>query len=76
MAQVPNLDNAPINLKSIRDQSLKELITILKNIRGKKCLVIDPKLGGSLSLIVQSSLLKAIISLYLYNELFTLLSLS
>ncbi|KAL3338286.1 hypothetical protein AABB24_030432 [Solanum stoloniferum] len=58
MAQVPNLDNALINLKSLRDQSQKELITILKNIRGKKCLVIDPKLGGSLSLIVQSSLLK------------------
>ncbi|KAF3685893.1 Vacuolar protein-sorting-associated protein 33 -like protein [Capsicum annuum] len=52
MAQVPNLDNAPINLKSLRDQSQKELITILKNIRGKKCLVIDPKLGGSLSLIL------------------------
>lgn len=130
MAQVPNLDNAPINLKSLRykylyimyfnayaylypqliilsqlsyrDQSLKELITILKNvrfiyiiwickmslllifqkfnrkvetsmeffclelqIRGKKCLVIDPKLGGSLSLIVQSSLLKATLSLSL-----------
>ncbi|CAN4105809.1 unnamed protein product [Withania somnifera] len=58
MAQVPNLDNAPINLKSLRDQSQKELITILKNIRGKKCLAIDPKLGSSLSLIVQSSLLK------------------
>ncbi|KAJ8542296.1 hypothetical protein K7X08_017162 [Anisodus acutangulus] len=58
MAQVPNLDNAAINLKLLRDQSQKELISILKNIRGKKCLVIDPKLGGSLSLIVQSSLLK------------------
>ncbi|KAL2548877.1 Vacuolar protein-sorting-associated protein 33-like protein [Forsythia ovata] len=58
MAQVPNLDNAPINLTTIRDQSQKELITILKNIRGKKCLVIDPKLSGSLSLIVQSSQLK------------------
>ncbi|KAE9464544.1 hypothetical protein C3L33_03538, partial [Rhododendron williamsianum] len=58
MAQIPNLDNAPINLTSIRDQSQKELITILKNIRGKKCLVIDPKLGGALSLIVQTSLLK------------------
>ncbi|WMV31629.1 hypothetical protein MTR67_025014 [Solanum verrucosum] len=34
MAQVPNLDNAPINLKSIRDQSQKELITILKNEHG------------------------------------------
>lgn len=58
MAQIPNLDNAPINLTSIRDKSQKELITIVKNIRGKKCLVIDPKLGGSLSLIVQTSLLK------------------
>ncbi|CDO99781.1 unnamed protein product [Coffea canephora] len=52
MAQIPNLDNAPINLTSIRDQSQKELLTILKNIRGKKCLAIDPKLGGSLSLIL------------------------
>ncbi|XP_057463477.1 vacuolar protein-sorting-associated protein 33 homolog [Actinidia eriantha] len=58
MAQIPNLDNAPVNLTSIRDQSQKELITILKNIRGRKCLVIDPKLGGSLSLIVQTSLLR------------------
>ncbi|KAI3705526.1 hypothetical protein L1987_75765 [Smallanthus sonchifolius] len=58
MAQIPNLQNGPINFTSIRDQSQKELITILKNIRGKKCLVIDPKLGGSLSLIVQTSLLK------------------
>ncbi|XLS51051.1 hypothetical protein HN51_011728 [Arachis hypogaea] len=49
MAQIPNLDNAPINLISIREQSQKELINILKNIRGKKCLVIDPKLGDSLS---------------------------
>ncbi|CAH2050881.1 unnamed protein product [Thlaspi arvense] len=60
MAQIPNLDNAPVNLSSIREQSQKELITILKNIRGKKCLVVDPKLGGSLSLIVQTSLLKAL----------------
>ncbi|KAI3508711.1 hypothetical protein L1887_23723 [Cichorium endivia] len=58
MAQIPNLQNGPINFTPIRDQSQKELITILKNIRGKKCLVIDPKLGGSLSLIVQTSVLK------------------
>ncbi|XP_030547030.1 vacuolar protein-sorting-associated protein 33 homolog [Rhodamnia argentea] len=58
MAQMPNLDNAPINLASIRDQSQKELITILKNIRGRKCLVVDQKLSGSLSLIIQTSLLK------------------
>ncbi|XP_047171852.1 vacuolar protein-sorting-associated protein 33 homolog [Vigna umbellata] len=58
MAQIPNLDNAPINLTSIREQSQKELLNILKNVRGKKCLVIDPKLGDSLSLIIQTSILK------------------
>ncbi|XP_028788975.1 vacuolar protein-sorting-associated protein 33 homolog [Neltuma alba] len=58
MAQIPNLDNAPVNLTSVREQSQKELINILKNVRGKKCLVIDPKLGGSLSLIIQTSILK------------------
>ncbi|PON36545.1 Vacuolar protein sorting-associated protein [Parasponia andersonii] len=58
MAQIPNLDNAPLNLTALREQSQKELVNILKNIRGKKCLVIDPKLGGSISLIIQTSLLK------------------
>lgn len=58
MAQIPNLDNAAINLASLREQSQKELITILKNIRGKKCLVLDPKLSGSVSLIVQTAHLK------------------
>ncbi|KAG8501920.1 hypothetical protein CXB51_004577 [Gossypium anomalum] len=59
MAQIPNLDNtSPLNLKSLREQSQKDLVKILKDIRGKKCLVIEPKLGGSLSLIIQTSLLK------------------
>ncbi|KAI4384398.1 hypothetical protein MLD38_002562 [Melastoma candidum] len=58
MAQIPNLDNSPVNLASLRDQSQKELIAILRNIRGKKCLIVDPKLSGSLSLIIQTSLLK------------------
>ncbi|KAK9913190.1 hypothetical protein M0R45_037014 [Rubus argutus] len=58
MAQIPNLDNAPLNLTYLREQSQKELINILKNIRGKKCLVIDPKLSGSISLIIQTALLK------------------
>ncbi|KAL0538594.1 hypothetical protein IC582_022742 [Cucumis melo] len=58
MAQIPNLDNAPLNLRALREQSQKELINILKNIRGRKCLVVDPKLGGSLSLIIQTSVLK------------------
>ncbi|XP_048421780.1 vacuolar protein-sorting-associated protein 33 homolog isoform X2 [Pyrus x bretschneideri] len=58
MAQIPNLDNAPINLTSLREQSQMELVNILKNIRGKKCLVIDQKLSGSLSSIIQTSILK------------------
>ncbi|AQK96102.1 Vacuolar protein-sorting protein 33 [Zea mays] len=58
MAQIPNLDNAPLNLAALREQSQKDLFGILKNIRGKKCLVIDPKLAGTLSLVVQTSLLK------------------
>ncbi|KAG6538606.1 hypothetical protein ZIOFF_003730 [Zingiber officinale] len=65
MAQIPNLDTAPLNLTSLREQSQKELLNILKNvrfhfpiIRGNKCLVIDPKLSGSLSLLIQTSLLK------------------
>ncbi|KAL7109739.1 hypothetical protein ACP275_06G194400 [Erythranthe tilingii] len=58
MSQIPNLENAPINLTAIRTRAQKELETILKNVRGEKCLVIDPKLSGSLSLLLQSSELK------------------
>ncbi|KAL7148569.1 hypothetical protein ABFS83_06G187400 [Erythranthe nasuta] len=58
MSQIPNLENAPINLTAIRARAQKELETILKNVRGDKCLVIDPKLSGSLSLLLQSSELK------------------
>ncbi|KAJ4800653.1 Vacuolar protein-sorting-associated protein [Rhynchospora pubera] len=58
MAQIPNLDTAPLNLNAIRDKAQKDLLDILLTIRGKKCLVIDPKLGGSLSLLIQFSRLK------------------
>ncbi|KAJ4834633.1 Vacuolar protein-sorting-associated protein 33 [Turnera subulata] len=58
MAQIPNLDNSPLNIKSIREQSQRELVNILKNIRGKKCLVIDQTLSGSLSLIIQTSIIR------------------
>ncbi|CAI0442664.1 unnamed protein product [Linum tenue] len=57
VSQIPNLDNSPLNLRSLREQSQRELVNILKNVRGKKCLVIDPKLSGSLSLIIQTSVL-------------------
>ncbi|KAJ4733269.1 Vacuolar protein-sorting-associated protein, partial [Rhynchospora pubera] len=58
MAQIPNLDTAPLNLNAIRDKAQKDLLDILLTIRGKKCLVIDPKLGGTLSLLIQFSRLK------------------
>ncbi|KAI3943955.1 hypothetical protein MKW92_047189 [Papaver armeniacum] len=58
MAQIPNLDNAPLNLTSLREQSQKDLLTILKNIGGNKCLVLDQQLSGSLSLIIETSILK------------------
>uniref|UniRef100_A0A2P2LXM7 Vacuolar protein sorting n=1 Tax=Rhizophora mucronata TaxID=61149 RepID=A0A2P2LXM7_RHIMU len=58
MAQIPNLDNSPLNLRYLREQFQRELVNILKNIRGKKCLAIDPSLGGSLSLIIQTSILR------------------
>ncbi|KAI3863482.1 hypothetical protein MKX03_005947 [Papaver bracteatum] len=58
MAQIPNLDNAPLNLISLREQSQNDLLKILRNIRGNKCLIMDEKLSGSLSLIIQTSVLK------------------
>ncbi|KAJ3706272.1 hypothetical protein LUZ61_009977 [Rhynchospora tenuis] len=58
MAQIPNLDNAPLNLNAIREKAQKDLLDMLLTIRGKKCLVIDPKLGGTLSLLIQFSRLK------------------
>ncbi|EPS70755.1 hypothetical protein M569_04003, partial [Genlisea aurea] len=58
MSQIPSLENAPINLTAIRTRAQTELESILKNIRGDKCLVIDQKLSGSLSLLIHSSELK------------------
>uniref|UniRef100_A0ACD5YAC3 Uncharacterized protein n=1 Tax=Avena sativa TaxID=4498 RepID=A0ACD5YAC3_AVESA len=58
MAQIPNLDNSPLNLTAIREQSQNDLLNIVKSIRGKKCVVIDPKLADTLSLILQTSVLK------------------
>ncbi|KAI3972435.1 hypothetical protein MKW92_029479 [Papaver armeniacum] len=61
MAQIPNLDNAPLNLTSLREESKKDLLTILRNIPGNKCLIVDQKLSGSLSLIIKTSTLKELV---------------
>ncbi|KAL0298923.1 UNVERIFIED_CONTAM: Vacuolar protein-sorting-associated protein 33, partial [Sesamum radiatum] len=58
MSQIPNLENAPINLSAIRYLFVLQFLLIIFKVRGEKCLVIDPKLSGSLSLLVQSSELK------------------
>ncbi|KAG6558151.1 hypothetical protein Mapa_000332 [Marchantia paleacea] len=58
MAQIPSLDHAPINLAALREQAQKELIQVLSSVRGKKVLVLDPKLSGPLALVAQPSLLK------------------
>ncbi|KAL0317336.1 UNVERIFIED_CONTAM: Vacuolar protein-sorting-associated protein 33 [Sesamum angustifolium] len=58
MSQIPNLENAPINLSAIRYLFVLQFLLIIIKVRGEKCLVIDPKLSGSLSLLVQSSELK------------------
>ncbi|KAL2631473.1 hypothetical protein R1flu_016159 [Riccia fluitans] len=58
MAQIPSLDHAPINLVALREQAQKELIQVLSSVRGKKVLILDPKLSGPLALIAQPTLLK------------------
>ncbi|CAK9858695.1 unnamed protein product [Sphagnum jensenii] len=58
MAQLPNLDNAPINISALRERAQKDLGAILDSMRGKKVLVLDPQLSGPLALIAQTSLLK------------------
>ncbi|MCO5614401.1 hypothetical protein L7F22_068682 [Adiantum nelumboides] len=58
MAQLPNLDNAPINLSLLREKAQEDLIDILDGLKGRKVLYMDPKLSGPLALIAQTSLLK------------------
>jgi hypothetical protein len=38
MAQIPNLDNAPLNLAALREQSQKDLLGILKKYKGEEVL--------------------------------------
>ncbi|KAG0613466.1 hypothetical protein M758_6G104800 [Ceratodon purpureus] len=58
MAQLPNLDNAPINISSLREQAQRDLGEALDSMRGRKVLVLDPFLSGPLALIAQTSFLK------------------
>mmetsp|Transcript_30543 Transcript_30543/g.58825 ORF Transcript_30543/g.58825 Transcript_30543/m.58825 type:complete len:626 (-) Transcript_30543:289-2166(-) len=55
---MPSVEGAAINISQIREQARKDLCDALDSRRGKKALVLDPKLSGPLSLIAQTSLLK------------------
>jgi hypothetical protein len=46
--------------KALKDYSRKDLLRVLDSVRGKKGLVIDSSITGSLSLIAEYSLLKVL----------------
>lgn len=46
------IDNI-IRLSAMREDGKSELIDILQSLRGRKCLVLEPQLGGLLNLIIQ-----------------------
>jgi len=58
MSNAANLSDASINLSLIREYGRRELINILSFTKGKKGLVLDPKVSGPLNLVVEVALLK------------------
>jgi hypothetical protein len=56
VAAVPEIEgktlDSIIKLSSLRDDGVNELSEILMSLRGRKCLVIEPQLGGLLNLIL------------------------
>eukprot|EP00873_Tetraselmis_striata_P024411 jgi/Tetstr1/444675/TSEL_032523.t1 len=57
-AQGPLLDAGPLPVKAIREQARRQLVDALDSRRGKKVLVLDPRVSGPLALIAEVSLLK------------------
>lgn len=47
----PHID-AILPLSTIRDEGKNELLEILMTLRGRKCLVLEPHIGGLLNLII------------------------
>lgn len=58
VSPLPTFSSSVINLAKIRDDARKALIDLLDSVRGKKVLVLDPKLSGPLGQIVEINLLK------------------
>jgi vacuolar protein sorting-associated protein 33A len=47
-----------VDLNSIKQKALRDLLDVVDSVRGKKALVLDPTLTGPLGLIVKFSLLR------------------
>ena len=52
-APAPEFIDKHIKLSSLREEGKAELIDILQSLRGKKCLVLEPQLGGLLNIVIQ-----------------------
>lgn len=52
------LTNAVVDLAQLREAEKADLVKILQSVRGKKGLVLDPKLSGPLGLIAEVSVLR------------------
>ncbi|KAK9808509.1 hypothetical protein WJX73_003066 [Symbiochloris irregularis] len=55
---VPNLDEGPLPLGYIREEARKHLVDALDSRRGKKVLVLDPRVSGFLGLLAEVPLLR------------------
>jgi len=54
----PTLSGSVINLSKMREDARRSLIELLSSVKGKKVLVLDPKLSGPLGQLVEMALLK------------------
>ncbi|KAK9844079.1 hypothetical protein WJX81_004070 [Elliptochloris bilobata] len=57
-AALPSFDDGPVPLGQIRDEARKLLVDALDSRRGKKVLVLDPRISGFLGLLAEVPLLK------------------
>eukprot|EP01102_Stenamoeba_stenopodia_P011988 TRINITY_DN372_c0_g1_i1.p1 TRINITY_DN372_c0_g1~~TRINITY_DN372_c0_g1_i1.p1 ORF type:complete len:619 (+),score=176.59 TRINITY_DN372_c0_g1_i1:181-2037(+) len=58
MSGASTLSNSVINLLLLREEEKADLCKVLDSVRGKKGLVLDPKLSGPLGLIAEVTVLK------------------
>lgn len=57
-SRTQHLENAAVNLVSLREHARLELVAILDSLKGTKCLVLDESVSGPLGLVAEPKLLK------------------